>query len=63
MPAFDECALCGKDVDSAWVFHSRDGSFLCREHGESVAGPTDRCLEDLESGLCGWEIASCPDEG
>lgn len=26
----------------------------------SVGGPTDRCLRDLASGQCGWEIRSCP---
>ena len=36
-------------------------NWLCSD-GESVAGPTDRCLDDLETGLCGWEIASCPND-
>ena len=26
----------------------------------SFAGPTDRCLRDLETGSCGWEVRSCP---
>jgi hypothetical protein len=34
---------------------------LCSD-GVSVAGPTGRCLRDAETGLCGWEIALCPDE-
>ena len=33
---------------------------LCPD-GEHVAGPTDRCLLDSTSGLCGWEILSCPE--
>jgi hypothetical protein len=35
-------------------------NWLCPD-GESIAGPTDRCLEDPEVGQCGWEIADCPD--
>jgi hypothetical protein len=36
-------------------------NILCSD-GESVGGPTDRCLRDLETGSCGWEIASCPED-
>lgn len=34
---------------------------LCSD-GESVGGPTDRCLRDLETNLCAWEIVACPEE-
>jgi hypothetical protein len=33
-------------------------NWLCADG--SVGGPTDRCLRDLGSGQCGWEIRSCP---
>jgi hypothetical protein len=36
-------------------------NILCPD-GESIAGPTGRCLRSLETDLCGWEIASCPEE-
>ena len=36
-------------------------NLLCPD-GQSVAGPTGRCLRDPESDLCGWEIAECPDD-
>jgi hypothetical protein len=36
-------------------------NILCSD-GETVAGPTDRCLRDLESGVCGWEVTSCPED-
>jgi hypothetical protein len=36
-------------------------NLLCPD-GIHVAGPTDRCLRDLATGQCGWEIASCPSE-
>jgi hypothetical protein len=36
-------------------------NILCSD-GETVAGPTDRCLRDLQTGACGWEVASCPEE-
>ncbi len=32
-------------------------NWLCADG--RVAGPTDRCLRDLASGRCGWEIRSC----
>ena len=35
-------------------------NILCPD-GESIAGPTDRCLRDPGTGTCGWEILSCPD--
>lgn len=34
---------------------------LC-EDGVSFAGPTGRCLRDPTFGVCGWEIASCPED-
>lgn len=34
-------------------------NILCPDR-ESLAGPTGRCLLDIESDLCGWEIAECP---
>ena len=36
-------------------------NILCSD-GETVAGPTDRCLRDLETGVCGWEVTSCPED-
>ncbi len=35
-------------------------NWLCPD-GEHVAGPTDRCLRDPDTGGCGWEILSCPE--
>ena len=35
-------------------------NWLCPD-GENFGGPTDRCLRDLETGACGWEILSCPE--
>ncbi len=35
-------------------------NWLCPD-GESIAGPTDRCLSDSDTGVCGWEIADCPE--
>ncbi len=35
-------------------------NWLCPD-GEHFGGPTDRCLRDLETGACGWEILSCPE--
>jgi hypothetical protein len=34
---------------------------LCPD-GVNFAGPTGRCLRDPSFDVCGWEIASCPDE-
>ena len=36
-------------------------NILCSD-GETVAGPTDRCLRDFETGVCGWEVTSCPED-
>ena len=35
-------------------------NWLCPD-GESIGGPTDRCLSDPDTGVCGWEIADCPE--
>lgn len=34
-------------------------NWLCPD-GESIGGPTDRCLSDPDTEVCGWEIADCP---
>ena len=36
-------------------------NILCSD-GETEAGPSDRCLRDLETGVCGWEVTSCPED-
>ena len=36
-------------------------NWLCPD-GVNFAGPTGRCLLHPEFDVCGWEIASCPDD-
>jgi hypothetical protein len=57
-PPFEVSALCATRACGPALGMP---NVLCPD-GESIGGPTGRCLRDPEADTCGWEIAECPAE-